>query len=447
VEIPETRYAIAADGAYIAYQVFGQGDHDVLYAPGFASHLEVSWEIPPLARFLRRMGSTSRVIWFDKRGTGLSSRTSGAPNVEAMLGDVYAVLVAAESERAVLLGDGPDGGGACAVFAATYPDQTTALVWWEPRARSEWTADYPWGETPEELDEMELLVGRLWGRESDVRELERLLGGMELDPSIDAVIARYFRNSGTPGDAIALQRMWASIDVRAVLPTIQVPTLLLDRAGLESGGESEFVASLIAGSRIVHLEPHDGFPLWLGNIEEGVTAIEGFIEGLLREEAEFDRVLATVLFTDIVASTETASRLGDAAWRDLLQRHHATVRALLARYRGTEVDTAGDGFFATFEGPARAVRCAEAIRDAIRTLGLQIRAGVHTGEVETMDGKVGGVAVAIGARVAAKAGPSEVLVSQTVKDLVAGSGLEFEEAGEYELKGVPDRWHLYRATS
>jgi class 3 adenylate cyclase len=422
VEIPETRYAVAADGAYFAYQVFGGGDHDILYAPGFASHLEVSWEIPPLAKFLRRLGTNSRVIWFDKRGTGLSSRTSGVPSVEAMLGDVSAVLDAAGSTRAVLMGDGPDGGGACSVYAAAHPERATAFVWWEPTARSLWSPDYPWSAKPEEIDEMERVFSRTWGRESLVRELERLIGGVELEnPLMDSVVARYFRYAGTPGDAIALQRMWAAIDVRAILPTLQIPTLLIDRRQGASREETDHIAALIPGARRVHLRRSDAFPLWLGDIDEALDAIEGFIEGLRREQEEFDRVLATVMFTDLVASTETAARLGDAAWRNLVERHNVTVRSLLARYRGEENDTAGDGFFATFDGPARAIRCAMAIRDGVRPLGLELRSGLHTGEVQTVDRKAGGIAVNIGARVVAKAAASEVLVSQTVRDLVAGS--------------------------
>jgi len=325
------------------------------------------------------------------------------------------------------------------------------LILWHFRARAAWAPDYPWGQERE-------LGGRYtgedlsshWGSEDAIREYSRSLGAESPldDPAFAPWAARYTRYAVAPGDLLEQGRIWYETDLRGVLPAIHVPTLLLyrgDYAGT-STEEMEYLRRLIPGARIQSVGGVDEQPFF-GEPSKVVGPISRFADAIRSEEAELDRVLATVMFTDIVDSTMVASRLGDRGWREVLERHHSTVRSLLARYRGSEVDTAGDGFFATFDGPARAVRCAEAIIDAVRELGVEVRAGIHTGEVETIDGKVGGLAVNIGARVAARAEASQVLVSQTVRDLVAGSGLSFEDAGEHELKGVPDRWHLYRVVS
>ena len=357
--------------------------------------------------------------------------------------DIRAVMDASGSERAVLLGI-EDGFSLVSLFAATYPERTIGIVAYGATARTAWAPDYPFGMSPEEFADELAAIERGWGTRELVREWMKYVFPDDVD---DEETIRHFgswmRNGGGPGDAVSWYEVDWEVDVREILPTIRVPTLVIHRVDdrsvpIENG---RFIADHIPGARLIELpgSTHG----WTAG-DDLPDAVGGFIGQLRREEAEFDRVLASVLFTDIVGSTTKASELGDHEWRALLERHHAVTRGLLGRYRGAEMDTAGDGFFATFDGPARAVRCAQAIVEAVRPLGIEVRAGVHTGEVQTIDGKVGGIAVAIGARVASNAAPSEVLVSQTVKDLVAGSGLAFEDAGEYELKGVPDRWHLHR---
>ena len=357
--------------------------------------------------------------------------------------DVRAVMDAVDSERAVLYGVS-EGGPMSMLFAATYPERTVALIMSGASARYAWAPDYPGGIHEEENNAYLEEVRTGWGtREMAAEELESWAApGQATDPAAIEWFATIMRVGASPGSAAANQRMCFEIDVRDVLPAIQVPTLVLHREGdRDITAPGSYMAERIPGSKLVVLPGDDHAP-WFGEVEAELEAIQTFVKGVRHEEAELDRVLATVLFTDIVGSTERATGLGDTAWKDLLERHHAAVRAMIARYRGTEVDTAGDGFLATFDGPARGVKCAQAISEAVLPLGLQIRAGIHTGEVETIDGKVGGIAVHIGARVGALAGPSEVLVSSTVKDLVAGSGLTFADAGEHELKGVPDRWRL-----
>ena len=440
--IPETRYAKAADGTYLAYQVFGDGPVDLLYIPGWATHLEVYWEYPAAVRFLRRLATIARVIWFDKRGTGLSDRVTAFADLETMMDDVRTVLDAAGSKRTVLWGDGPDGGGSCAVFAASHPDRALALVWWGATARGAWAPDYPWGYKDAAVDEE--VIPRAWGTEAGGADMLRLVGCPSIadDPEAQRFIAKFYRYSATPGGALAFQRMYEAIDVRSVLPAIHVPTLLSERC-MADEEEGRYITSQIPGARLAILSECDDFPPFLGDQDEVFSVIGSFLHSVREEESEFDKVLATALFTDIVGSTEKVAELGDRGWKELVERHHAQVRGLLARYRGREMDTAGDGFFAVFDGPARAIRCAKGIVEAVRPLGIEVRAGLHTGECEIIDTKCGGLTVSIGARVAALAGPSEVLVSQTVKDLVAGSGLAFAERGEHELKGVPGTWRIY----
>ena len=444
---PRTEYAITQDGVHIAYQVSGGGPIDLLWSEGWLSHVEILWEYPPYARWMEMLGRAFRVIHFDKRGIGLSDRTA-SPDLETRMEDVRAVLDAIGSERAVQLGEGPDGGGLSAVYAATYPDRAYALVLWHFRPRAAWAPDYPWGQKPEVEGRytIEDLSAR-WGREDAIVAYARSMGAITPlnDPAFAPWAAKWTRYAAAPGDLLEQARIWYEIDLRGVLPAIHVPTLLLYRSGYAgtTADEMEYLRALIPAARVEAVGGVDEQP-YFGDPSDVVAPMARFVDAIRSEEAQLDRALATVLFTDIVGSTAMNAELGDHGWREVVERHHSTVRGLLARYRGTEVDTAGDGFFATFDGPARAVRCAEAIIEAIQSHGVQVRAGIHTGEVEIIDGKVAGLAVNIGARVAAHAEASEVLVSQTVKDLVAGSGLSFEDAGEHELKGGPDRWRLYR---
>jgi class 3 adenylate cyclase/pimeloyl-ACP methyl ester carboxylesterase len=448
MDTPKTQYARAADGAYLAYQAFGEGPTDLLYVSGWHSHLEVYWEQPLYARFMRRLAESFRVITFDKRGTGLSERGVGSVDFETMMGDLLTVLDAADSPRPILWGDGVDGGGSCAVLAASHPARVLALVWWAACARSIATADYPWGQREEDIIADNAFIEQAWGDEQQGAELLKSVGAPSLanDEAARRWIAKLSRNAGTPSAATAFNDWSLAIDVRAVLPSIHVPTLIVhaDSYNPEAdvGEHGRYLASCIPGATFADVRSED-FPAWLGDRDANLAPILSFIDSVRREEQELDRVLATVLFTDVVGSTDKACEVGDACWLELLEKHHRAVRALLDRYRGTEVSTAGDGFLATFDGPARAVKCALAICEAVKPLGLEVRAGCHTGEIELMGADVGGIAVHIGARVGALAGPSEVLVSSTVKDLVAGSGLSFADRGEHELKGVPGTWRLY----
>jgi class 3 adenylate cyclase/pimeloyl-ACP methyl ester carboxylesterase len=446
MDVPKSRYVKTRDGVYLAYQVFGAGDTDLLYIPGWHSHLEVYWEQPDYARWMRRLGATYRVITFDKRGTGLSERAVRPPDLDAMMEDVQTVLDAAGADRPVLWGDGPDGGGACAVFAASFPDRTLALVWWSAQACVLAGPGYPW-EADDLAQDDDTLIERGWGDEDYGAEFLRMVGCPSLvdDPEARRWIMKFYRYAAAPSEAMAFSRVYEQIDVRSVLEAIHVPALVVQRPswpGIDTLEEARFIASKISGAEVL-ARPSNDWPPWLETDPKIHAAVETFIDSVRHEEAELDRMLATVLFTDVVGSTQKATELGDAHWKELLEKHNATARALLARYRGTEVKATGDGFLATFDGPARAVKCAQGICEAVKPLGLEVRAGCHTGEIELVGADVGGIAVHIGARVGALAGPSEVLVSSTVKDLVAGSGLVFEDRGEHELKGVPETWHVY----
>ena len=432
VERSETRYARSGDLS-IAYQVVGDGPFDLVYVPGWVSNIELMWEEPGLARFLERLASFSRLILFDKRGTGLSDPvpTDGLPTLEERMDDVRAVMDAVGSERAALLGHS-EGGNMCVLFTATYPERTTALLLVGSYAKRLRSQDYPWAPTVEqrtrEIEETEAT----WG---SPEAFEALAPSKARDQAFQRWIGRYLRQSASPKAAAALMRMNTQIDVRDVLPTIGVPTLLIyrtDDADVQVD-EGRYIAERIPGSRFVELPGIDHL-MWTGDTDALLDEIEGFLTGV-RRGPDPDRVLATVLFTDVVGSTETANRVGDRAWRSLLDRHHQVIRRELERWRGREIDTAGDGFLATFDGPARGIRCAVAATEGVRDLGLEIRAGLHTGEVEIADGNVRGIAVHIGSRVSGLAGPGEVLVSRTVADLVAGSGIVLAERGEHELKG------------
>jgi pimeloyl-ACP methyl ester carboxylesterase len=434
---PETRYAKSGD-VNIAYQVVGDGPFDLVYVSGWVSNIDLIWEKPKPARFLERLASFSRLILLDKRGTGMSDRVSNdrLPTLEQRMDDVRAVLDAVGSESAALLGHS-EGGSMSLLFAATYPERSRALVLFGVFAKRLRSDDYPWAPSLEERLETIAEVERDWGAGLDITEM-----APNEDPALLEWYSTCLRRSASPGAAAALLRMNSQIDTRHILPTIRVPTLILARTGDRdvTVAEGRWLASEIPDARFVEL-PGDEHLLWAGDQDALIAEIEQFLTGT-RSAPDYDRVLSTVLFTDIVGSTERARELGDRGWHEVLDEHHARVRGVLEQYRGREVDTAGDGFFASFDGPARAIRAACAIRAGVEPLGIEIRAGLHTGECELMRDKIGGIAVHTGARVAAAADPGEVLVSSTVKDLVAGSGIAFADRGERELKGVGS-WRLY----
>jgi class 3 adenylate cyclase len=440
VATQKTWYARSGE-VNIAYQVVGEGPFDLIWVPGWISNVEASWEVPEYARFLRRLASFSRLILFDKRGTGLSDGVSieNLPGLEERMDDVRAVLDAVGSERAAVFG-ASEGGNLSILFAATYPDRVRALVLAAIYAKRIWSPDYPWAPTVEEREEEHALLEREWAGEMDISALAPSAVG---DPALMRRIATFFRRSASPGAAVALNRMNTEMDTRSVLPAVAAPTLVICREGdqLVSAEENRWIAGQIPGAKYVELPDDDHLP-WIGDSDELLDEVEEFLTGV-RPRPEPDRLLVTVLFTDIVGSTAKAAALGDRRWRELLEEHHRLVRLELDRFGGREIDTAGDGFLATFDGPARAVRCACAISQAVRELGLEVRAGLHTGECEVVDGKVRGIAVHIGSRVANEAAAGEVLVSSTVKDLVAGSGLRFRERGVTQLRGAPGEWQLY----
>jgi class 3 adenylate cyclase len=442
VNEPDVRYARTVDGVNIAYQVRGTGPVDLVYTLGMAGNFEIEFEAPWGRRFLDRLAAFSRVILFDKRGTGLSDRVPGAPDFEMRADDLRAVLDGAGSERAVLVGN-RGGGSLAAFFAAMHPGRVLALILYNSWARTGWAPDYPVGSSKDDLAAWRNEIAAHWGTTRLAKSfLEAVAPANANDPDWIRWEARSLRHGASPAAALAFDEFEQAIDVRSVLHTVQAPTLVLSRTRAAQARSAD-LAERIPGALHVHLPGDDWMP-YAGDVEALLGEVERFVRSVHAEEATFERVLTTVLFTDIVGSTDQAAELGDRAWKELVERHHAAVRAMIGRYRGAEVDTAGDGFFATFDGPARAARCAQAIVEAVRPLGLTVRAGVHTGEVELVDSKVGGIAVAIGARIAAQAAPAEVLVSQTVKDLTVGSNLNYAAAGEHALKGIPGQWRLYR---
>ncbi len=435
----EIKYAKSGE-INIAYQVTGSGPRDLVLVPGFVSHLELDWDEPRSARILERLGSFARLIRFDKRGTGLSDRPGGLPDLETRMDDVRAVMDAVDSRQAVVFGYS-EGAPMSILFAASYPERTASLVLYGAYAkRTNPDADYPWAPTWAARQVAAADVEANWGADAN-------LGMMapNADPALIAWWRARARASASPGTARDLILMNSQIDVRPVLATVGTPTLVVHRAGDHdsSAEEGRYIAHHIPNARFVLLPGDDHVPFV--DPDQIVDVVEEFVTGVA-PAAEPERVLATVVFTDIVGSTKRAVELGDRSWRDLLDAHHALIRSGLARFRGREVDTAGDGFLATFDGPARAIRFAAASAAAVHSLGIEIRAGVHTGELELRAGNVSGIAVHIGARVAALAGPSEVLASSTVKDLVAGSGIEFDDRGAHELKGVPGEWRLFAAS-
>jgi class 3 adenylate cyclase len=438
--LPRTQFA--RSGHYnIAYQIVGDGPFDLLWVPGFVSNVELSWEEPLLARFLQRLASFSRLILFDKRGTGMSDRVplDELPTLEERMEDLVAVLDAAGSQRAALVSHS-EGGNLAILFAATYPQRTIALVTLGVFAKRVWSADYPWAprwsERAAEIEAME----RDWGVDSGVA---KIAPSAARDEAFSRRLATYFRRSASPGAAAAVMRMNTEIDIRHILPTIGTPTLVVHRtndldARIEEG---RWIAAQIPGARFLELPGEDHLP-WVGDQDAILDPVEEFLTGSPPALAA-ERVLATVLFIDIVGSTTLAAEMGDRRWRSLLEQFFAMARQELERYRGREVHSTGDGLLAVFDGPARAVRCGQAIRDVVRGLGLEMRAGVHTGEVEVGPDDIQGIAVHIGARVAAAAEAGEVWTSSVVRDLTPGSGLMFEDRGLHRLKGVPDEWRLF----
>jgi pimeloyl-ACP methyl ester carboxylesterase len=445
---PDVQYVKTSDGVHIAYQVFGHGAFDLVCVPGFAYNVEHAWRLEPVARAYRRLAGFSRVIVFDRRGTGLSDRIdrSDPQTLDARMDDIRAVMDAAGVERGVLFGY-EDGANLCAVFAASNPSRVLAAVLHGSAPRGLWAPDYPWAWRADQWTEYLERIDAEWGTQEFADfMIDWAWPSQAGDATFRREWASFLRQSASPAAALAFERLARDTDIRDVLGTIQVPVLVTHRVGdmVESIEIARDLAAQIPGARLVEL-PGTDHHLLAGDVASLLDAVERFLVSVKDEEVDVDRVLATVLFTDLVGSTETAARIGDRAWRDLVTAHDQRVRTLLGRYRGREVDRAGDGFFAVFDGPARAVRCALAIGDALEPLGMTVRAGLHTGEIELDGADVRGIAVNIGARVSAAAAAREVLVSSTVKDLVAGSGLGFETRGRHVLKGIPDEWELFAA--
>ena len=443
---PQTRFALSGD-INIAYQVVGEGPIDLVFVHGWVSNIDEFWTEPMWAGFLQRLAKFSRLIVFDKRGTGLSDRVDDhqLPGLEQRMDDVRAVMDACGSRRAALLGIS-EGGPMCALFAATYPERTAALMTFGSYPRRITAPDYPWGATGAEFEAILDAIRAGWGREPVGMEIR--VPTHKDDAAYRQWWTRFLSRSATPRAAVTLTRMNGQIDIRPILPAIRVPTLIMHRIGdriLHVEG-SRLMAKLIPAARYIEYPGDDHLPWTQDDAERILDDIQEFVTGS-RPIEQPDRVLATVMFADIVDSTQRAVAVGDRAWTRELQEFYDLARRELGRFRGREIDTAGDGYFATFDGPARAVRCAQSIASEMSQRGRVIRAGLHTGEVEVIGEKVGGIAVHIGARIASHAAPGEVVVSNTVKDLVAGSGLQFEDRGVRPLKGVPGEWHLYRAAA
>lgn len=437
--VPETGYAKTRDGGYIAFKVLGGGGPDVAIVGSIATNVELIMEFEPVARSWLALAAHARVTLHDRRGTGLSDDMGGLPNLETRAADLLAVLDAAEQERPVLLAAG-DGGMVAAMLAATHPHRVAGLVWAGAQARTVQAPDWPHGRPPADVEQLANEAERGWGRAKFVRQMYPGI----VDGQVAEYLARLQRHACGPATAVRFIRLLHEYDVREVLPTLRIPVLALAARGSfadRAFDQARATAQLIRGATLSALPP-DTYMLWHPAVIDAATAFVG----IEPTPPELDTILATVLFSDIVQSTAHQARLGDRRWKTLVEKHHATVRQALRRWRGVENDTAGDGFYATFDGPARAIRCGLEIIEKVRVLGLEVRVGIHTGECEVIDGKCAGIAVSTGARIAAHAQPSQVLVSQTVKDLIAGSDLTLHDSGEYELKGVPSRWRLHAAT-
>jgi class 3 adenylate cyclase len=436
----ETQYARSGD-VHIAYQVHGQGPLDIVYVPGWVSHVELAWEEPTYARFLSRLASFARLIMFDKRGTGLSDRVPDdrLPTHEERMDDIRVVMDAVGSKRAAFFGVS-EGGVICTLFAATFPDRTVALATFGTFAKRIWSPDYPWAPTPEERQREYEHIEREWGK---LMDLSHYIPSRMGDEAFVRRVATYFRRSASPGAALALMKMNTQLDMTHVLPTIHVPTMVMHRTGdLDINvEEGRWLAERIPGARFVELPGVDHWP-WIGDQDPILDEIQEFLTGA-RPEPDATRVLATILFTDIVESTRHAHALGDKAWKTLLEKHDRLCEKCVERFRGRLIKRTGDGIHATFDGPGRAISCAREILDGARDLGVGIRAGLHTGECEIRGEETEGVAVHLAARVAALADAGEVLVSRTVCDLVAGSGLEFTDRGTHKLRGFPQEWQVF----
>lgn len=440
--LPKTKYARSGD-VHIAYQISGDGSVDVVWAPGTMSHLDLDWEIPRRALFLEKFSRFCRLIRFDKRGTGLSDRPVKMATLEERADDIRAVLDDVGIERANLFGVSEGGSMAC-LFAATCPQRVNSLLVWGAQARWIASPDHPWGQTQEEHDQMVATIDDDWP------SFDYLTGpgsglGRDADPAFIEAYGRYMRAAASPSAVRAYEIMNGQIDTRPILPSIQAPTLVMNRTGdpcarIEAARD---MASRIPGARFKEY-PGNSHSMMLDDMETILSDIQEFVTGK-RPIESYDRILATVLFLDIASSTERAAALGDTGWRNVLNSYYLIVRKELARFRGNETNTTGDAFLATFDGPARAIRCALAIAQAVKQLGIDVRAGVHTGECELMGDNIGGLAVHIGARIMAKAEPGSVFVSGTVKDLVSGSGIDFQDQGVHELKGIPGEWRLFLA--
>jgi class 3 adenylate cyclase len=442
VEIPETKYAWNG-GTALAYQVAGSSGPDLLFVPGSVTHLEVLWDEPRVRRIFTRLTGFSRLILMDPRGLGLSDRLTEVPTMDERVADLISVLDAAGSGTATLFGNA-DTGPACIAAAVLHPDRVSGLILFGTYAKGSWSEDYPIGWTEEEWADFRRFVKDDWGT---TKLIENTAPSLAHDEAFRQWYATLGRLGASPRAVLLLGEMTFSVDVRPLLPQIAVPSLVMHRVGdrVNSVEHGRYLAERIPGARWVQL-PGDDFILWSGDTDAFIDEVEEFLTGR-RDGAEATRVVATVMFTDVVGSTERAGALGDRALADLLEVHHARVRAELGRFGGREIDTAGDGFLASFDSPASAINCSRMVLGSLREIGVELRIGLHTGECDVVGEKLRGIAIHIGARICALAGPSEIVVSQTVKDLVAGSGLAFEDAGEHELKGVPDRWHLYRVVA
>jgi pimeloyl-ACP methyl ester carboxylesterase/class 3 adenylate cyclase len=435
---PVTQYTRSGDVS-IAYQVVGDGPIDLVLVPSWVTNVEENWEEPSYARFLTRLASFSRLILFDKRGTGLSDRIVKLPSLEERMDDVRAVMDAVGSERAALFGS-TEGGAMCALFAATYPSRTTALIMYGAYAKRLRSPDYPWGPSLEEREAWCEWLMREWGGPA---VLDSLAPSVKEDEQFCQWWAGYLRRSSSPGAALALTKMNTPIDIRKVLPAIHVPTLVVHRTDdrLCPVEGAKYLARNIQGAKMAELPGIDHLP-FVGDIDSIVDVVQEFLTGV-RPVAEIDRELMTVMFVDVVGSTAQAIEIGDRRWRDRLVAYRATVRQELTPFRGIERSTSGDGFLATFDGPARAIHCASTIAESVRRHGLEVRIGLHTGECELLGDDISGVAVHIGARVATLGSAGEIMVSRTVRDLVAGSGIEFRDRGRHALKDLPGLWHVF----
>jgi class 3 adenylate cyclase/pimeloyl-ACP methyl ester carboxylesterase len=435
---PRISYA-ESRGLKVAYAIVGDAPLDLIFVPGFVSHVEASLEFPPIRRAIDRLTRFARVISFDKPGTGLSDPVEGVPTLEERMEDLTAVLDAAGVKRAVLFG-ASEGAPMSALFAATHVERVIALVMYGSYAKGSWAEDYPWGPKPEQTAAGAELIDEGWGQGFS---LEVFAPSFAEDPKLVRWWARYERQAASPAMAKAISRLATEVDVREILPAIRVPTLVVHRRGdiaVPVEG-ARYIAERIPGARLVELDGCDHFP-YAGDVDSLIDEVESFLTGA-RPVRPVDRRLLTVLFTDIVDSTRRAAALGDRGWHRLLDDYEQVSAQQIAAFQGRHVKSTGDGFLATFDGPARAIRCALAVSKAVSDLGIEVRAGLHTGEIDTRDDDVVGIAVHLAARVAALAGPSEVVVSRTVKDLVAGSELVFENRGTHSLKGVPDNWQLF----